>query len=274
MTPNHHELANFLRSRRERLLPETLGLPGGKRRRTPGLRREEVAQIAGVSLTWYTWLEQARPIRVSAQVLESIANALRLEAHEKQYLFSLAFDTPSPATPPFEQISPALQQLLDHQGVYPAYILGRIWDIVGWNRAAYHLFGDFDALPERNLLWYMFVRQETRQLVINWEDRARRLMAEFRADCHSYFGELWFTAYIDRIAANSAEFAAWWPQHEVLNRRGGRRDFDHPLVGKLALEQVSLQVSGTPTLKFYVLMPLPEFDSAEKLQTLNATNFP
>jgi hypothetical protein len=93
-------------------------------------------------------------------------------------------------------------------------------------------------------------------------------MAEFRADCHSYFGEPWFAAFIDRLSAASAEFAAWWPQHEVLNRRGGRRDFDHPLVGKLALEQVSLQVSGTPTLKFYVLMPLPEFDSVEKLDKL------
>lgn len=262
-------LGNFLRTRRERVNPAEVGLPVTRRRRTPGLRREEVAQLAGVSATWYTWLEQGRDIRVSMQVLESIAHALHLEPHEAKYLFELANEPVQLQQAPPE-LNPALQQILDHQGSYPAYLLNRSWDVIAWNLAARQLFGDFGAMPpqERNLLWYMFVRPATRQLVVDWKERAQRLLAEFRAESHLYQLEPWFITFIHEIAGASPEFAAWWDQHNVLVRRGGRRDFQHPVVGRLALEQTTFYLSQAPEIKLVLHVPLDEDNTAEKLLQL------
>src|SRR5258707_13973429 len=147
------ELGDFLRSRRARLAPEDIGLPRGSRRRAPGLRRAEVAQLSGVSVDWYTWLEQGRPISVSTQVLESLVQALHLHAQEREHLFLLAHQQPPPerAMEP-ETVSPTLQRFLDHQGLSPAFVLGRRWDVVAWNEAARVVFGDFPQMTthERN----------------------------------------------------------------------------------------------------------------------------
>lgn len=272
---NHQErklLGQFLRSRRERLQPAQLGLASPQRRRAPGLRREEVAQLAGISLTWYTWIEQGRDIGFSEDVLESLARVLQLLPHERDYLFTLAGKKPKPSSGPLEDTaSPALQQILDHQGYFPAYLMGRYWHILAWNRAARNLFGDFGqiAAAERNMVWYTLVRPETRRLVIAWAERAQRLIAEFRADCSPYMTDPWLLDYLEQIKQRSPEFAAWWPQHHVHTRDGGRRAFDHPLVGRLALEQTTFRLSRQPDLKLVIHAPLAEFDSTEKLLALD-----
>src|SRR5919109_552367 len=153
------ELGDFLRTRRARLTPEDVGLPRGSRRRAPGLRRAEVAQLAGVSVDWYTWLEQGRPITVSTQVLESLVQALHLNANEREHLFFLAHQQPPPARAmELETVSPTLQHFLDHQGFSPAFVLGRRWDVVAWNEAARVVFGDYGQMTsrERNAVWRLF----------------------------------------------------------------------------------------------------------------------
>lgn len=272
---NHSErklLGQFLRSRRERLSPEAVGLPGGRRRRTPGLRREEVAQLAGVSVTWYTWIEQGRDIRCSGQVLESLARVLQLPPHEKGYLFTLAGQQPEPSPPQtVEAVDPTLQHILDHQGCYPAYVMDHYWFILAWNRAALRLFGDFEAMlpEERNMVWYTLVRPETRRLVVDWAERARRLIAEFRADCSPYAADPELTGLLERLKAKSPDFARWWSQHDLEQRDGGRRDFNHPKVGRLALTQTTLRLSHQPQIKLVLHVPLPLFDSEAKLSRLS-----
>jgi transcriptional regulator with XRE-family HTH domain len=259
-------LANFLRTRRERLSPAEAGIPVGPRRRTPGLRREELAQLAGISVTWYTWLEQARHITVSLQVLECLAKALRLTAQESSYLFMLANRRiESTATRVDEPLNPVLQQILDHQGLNPAYIMGRYWDILAWNRSAWKLL-DFGESP--NMLWYMFCRQPTRQIVVDWEERAKRLLAEFRADCSRYVTEPSFNEFVDTLKEASPEFAMWWPQHQITGREGGRREFEHAEVGRLALHQTTFYLSSAPEVKLVLHAPLPEYDTEQKLAQL------
>src|SRR5581483_5106736 len=169
------ELGDFLRTRRARLAPEDMGLPRGSRRRAPGLRRAEVAQLAGVSVDWYTWLEQGRPISVSTQVLESIVQALHLNAEERAHLFFLAHQQPPPAraTEP-EIVSPTLQRFLDHQYLSPAFVTGRRWDVVAWNEAARAIFVYFEQVTtnERNSVWLLFTSPQHRQLLIDWEGHA------------------------------------------------------------------------------------------------------
>lgn len=264
-------LGEFLRTRRARISPEELGLPHGRRRKTAGLRREEVAYLAGISVTWYTWIEQGREISISAPVLESLARVLHLSAHETDYLFNLAETHPKHVVDdPHDVVTPALRQILDHQGVFPAYLMGRFWDILAWNRAAVEVFGDWAAMPaaERNMLWYTFARPETRARVVEWETRAQRVLAEFRADCGSHLTDPGLAAILDRLRAASPEFAHWWTQHDVQTRDGGRREFDHPRVGRLALEQTTWHLSSRPGMKLILHVPLPEFESEAKLLEL------
>ena len=264
-------LGEFLKTRRERLSPEEFGLPAGQRRRTPGLRREEVAQLAGVSLTWYTWIEQGRDIGFSADVLESLARVLHLLPHEKEHLFALAGKQANPPQPSGDEgISPSLQQILNHQRHYPAYLMDRYWNITAWNAAAHALFGNFAEMPEpeRNMVWYTLVRPATRHLVIDWEQRAQRLIAEFRADCSKYLADPWLKEFLNRLHEQCPEFDGWWSHYDILTREGGRRDFDHPEVGRLALEQTTLRLGHRPEVKMVIHVPLPEFDTENKLRQL------
>jgi transcriptional regulator with XRE-family HTH domain len=171
------ELADFLRRRRASIQPEDVGLPSGGRRRTPGLRREEVASLAGVGTTWYTWLEQGRDVRASLDVFEAIAKALRLTPAERTHLILLGRGEEAPACkPPAERVSPTLRRLVENLGPNPAMVLGRRWDYLAWNRAACVVFGDIGAIPKaaRNHLWQLFMDPGRRELFAEWEQSSRR----------------------------------------------------------------------------------------------------
>jgi transcriptional regulator with XRE-family HTH domain len=261
-------LAHFLQTRRARLTPESQGLAAGPRRRTPGLRREEVAILAGVGLTWYTWLEQGRAISVSDQVLESIACALQLAPDETRYLFTLAKRPPAePSDGAAEQVSQALHHLLSHYREAPAFILGKWWDILAWNEATSCLLGNLGRLPpeERNHVWLMFTNPDMRKLLCDWEMHAQRMVAEFRVCASRYLEEERSTALVERLLNASQEFRAWWPRHDILTRRCVYKDFEHPVVGKLSFEQTTLIASDAPDFKVVVKMPLPGTATAERM---------
>ncbi len=265
------ELAEFLRSRRARLSPADVGLPPGLRRRTPGLRREEVAELAGIGTTWYTWLEQGRDIRVSADVLDNLARALRLTPDERAHLFRVAHRQPPPrAFAPWEEASPSARRLLATFGRAPAYITGRRWDLLAWNAAAAAVFGDFGALPDgaRNMVRLIFTDGELRRRFVDWEGAARGVLALFRADRGRYPDDPWFAEVIDDLRRVSPEFGRWWPRHDVRERAAERKEIEHPVVGRLVLEPTTLQLAGSPDLKLVVYAPLPEEDTARKLQRL------
>jgi transcriptional regulator with XRE-family HTH domain len=266
-----HELGDFLRTRRARLVPGDVGLPRGSRRRAPGLRRAEVAQLAGVSVDWYTWLEQARPITVSTQVLESLVKALHLNANEREHLFLLAHQQPPPerATEP-ETVSPTLQHFLDHQGLSPAFVIGRLWDVVAWNDAARVVIGDYPQMTsrDRNAIWRVFTSPAHRQLLVDWEGSARRLLAQFRATCGRYLGDPRLTELISDLMICSPEFRAWWPDHEVLGAPDGRKTFNHPRAGHLVFEHLTFQVFDAPDLRVNVYTPLDVADTPAKISRL------
>ncbi|MEP7285685.1 MAG: helix-turn-helix transcriptional regulator [Chloroflexota bacterium] len=268
-------LAEFLQSRRARLSPADVGLTSGRRRRTPGLRREEVAQLAGVGLTWYTWLEQGRNISVSEQVVESIANALQLDQYETRYLFTLSH----PQLPyeisaeSREVISPAMHTLLGNQGEFPAFILGRYWDILAWNQSASLLLGNLETMPieERNQVWLMFVSPVIRQCLVNWQQQSQRMIAEFRVSYGHYMEDAKFGELVARLMNASEEFRVAWNRHEVIERRNLCKEFEHPVVGRLSFEQTTLLLSESPDHKLVVKIPMPETDTHERLKGLLAT---
>lgn len=260
---NQHErkiLGNFLATRRARLKPEDVGLPASQRRRTPGLRREEVAMLAGVSTTWYTWIEQGRDVGFSSTVLSSIAQALRLESHEQEYLFRLAQkpETSPPVGVLPETLDPVLLNIVEHQGSYPAYIMGPYWHLWAWNQAACRLFGDFGTIPARyrNMIWYTLVIPETRTLVVDWAERAQRLVAEFRADCGPCLTDPWLAGFVDELRQASPEFRMWWGQHNVHRRDGGDRRFDHPQLGQFVTQQTTFRLDSHPQVKLVIHVPL------------------
>ncbi|MFI0785277.1 helix-turn-helix transcriptional regulator [Streptomyces lydicus] len=261
-------LAEFLRSRRERLTPEEAGILAGPRRRTPGLRREEVAQLSGVSVTWYTWLEQARDITVSRQVLTSLARALMLSSIERRHLFGLA-GVPLPEQPPGRGPGPALQRLVDALEPHPAYLLDANWDLVGWNRAEAGLIGDPGQLEpaERNLLWLVFMDAAMRTLMVDWEGQAQNLVAQFRADARARFGDPRFERLTGGLREASAEFRGWWEAHDIADFGSNRRQFRHPWVGRLTFDYVKLAAMDAPGVKLFACMPA-DAETAGKLPAL------
>jgi hypothetical protein len=266
-------LADFLRTRRMRLSPEQVGLVRGGRRRTPGLRREEVALLANVGVSWYTLLEQGRDIHPSSEVLQNIAEALQFTPAERQHLFLLADEQHLVGThmPP-EQVSPALRRVLDALNPVPAYIIGRRWDFLAWNTAAEHvLLLSKSLVPPYtyNAVWRMFVSPLSQQIYNpEWELVAQRVLAEFRADSVRSAGDEWFQRLIADLQRVSPEFRAWWPRHDVGGRSEARKNIEHPLVGRLMFEHTTLQVPTMPELKIVIYTPLPETDTLEKLQQL------
>jgi transcriptional regulator with XRE-family HTH domain len=262
------QLAEFLRSRRARLTPSDVGLPNSGRRRTPGLRREEVAQMAGVGVDWYTWLEQGRNINASEQVLSSIARILRLDQAETRYLFTLAYGN---GTNPYaESVSPVLQFLLDNLTNAPAIIMNRYWDILAWNRAYYALYGNIGEVPqaERNLMWLAFGSLPLRDMLQDWETHLQVSVAQFRADYGANTGDTRYEAIIERLLETSAEFREWWPRHDVRGREKMHKIYEHPLVGTLTMEQNTFQMSEAPELRMVVVIPVPNTPTLERLQAL------
>jgi len=248
-----------------------VGLASGVRRKTTGLRREEVAQLASVGVTWYTWLEQGRAIQVSPQVVESLARAFQLNADEKAHLFALANHPFAPISAnPQETVSPLLLRFLEQMGTNPAYITGRRWDLLAWNRAACEIIGDFQALaPEqRNIITFIFTNQDFRQRAVDWEGIAQRALAQFRLSCGNAPGDPWFTALIDELNKSSREFRQWWPRHEVKRRLDGRKELFHPQVGHLALEHTTFHPSETPDLRITIYFATSEYNTSEKIQRL------
>ena len=269
-------LGEFVRLRRERLSAQSAGLAAGGRRRTPGLRREEVAVLAAVSPTWITWIEQGRAVSASAPVLARLADALRLSPAERAYLFDLA-GRRDPASPTTQ--ATAADTLLGsvHVMQCPAYVLDRQWNIASANARAAELFLHWGArreartpvknqarrserkpqdapAAEPNLLKFLFLHAPARRLVGDWEGRARRLVAEFRADCGRLADEEPLRGLIEELAAESPDFARFWAGQEVLGREGGERRFHHPRLGEVAYEQMTLRPATGGDLKLVLLM--------------------
>jgi transcriptional regulator with XRE-family HTH domain len=263
-TPGRQDLGAFLKSRRARLSPEAVGLPPGLRRRTQGLRREELAQLAGVSVTWYTWLEQGRDIRVSTALLESLARVLRLDGTERAHLFVLARQQmPLPAASQASPLTPALQRLLDSLSS-PAFIKTARWDVVAWNGAATRVFGDFAQLPdaERNLLKLMFLSPHYRRITVNWAESAQRILARFRIDHGRAAGDPAFEDLVAELRAKSIEFRSWWPKQDVLGLGEGIKRLRHPTAGVIEFEHTTFVIEGKSDLRMVVHAPLPGASAA------------
>ena len=255
-----HSLGEFLRAHRARLSPASLGLAAGGRRRTPGLRREEVAQACGISTTWYTWLEQGRDVSASPVALASLATGLRLTPAERAYLFELAGKR-DPAGPEAGgdgmDAPPALADAVQAMTV-PAYVLDRAWNARAWNAAAAALFvGWLDGTNDKNLLRYVFLSRAARRIIPDWEARARRVLAEFRADSSHHLDDPRLTTLVDDLRKESPLFARGWRDHDVVERAGGERSFDHPRRGRLLYEQLAFTVASRPDFKLVMLMPRP-----------------
>ncbi|GGP27478.1 helix-turn-helix transcriptional regulator [Silvimonas amylolytica] len=254
MSIRRKELGEFLTAMRQKCEPAAFGFPIGQRRRTQGLRREEVAQLADISPTWYTWIEQGREISVSGKALRRLAEALRLDKTQRAYLFELAGQRDlQPAAAEQEIAPPFLQQIVD-DFTMPAYVMGRYWDVLAWNAAAADLFGDWLS-PDRspNMLRFVFADAHARTLVEDWETRAQRIVAEFRADSRDQVDDPALMQLVDNLHQTSPEFAAFWKRYDVLERHGGLRGFNHPRHGHMNLSQVTFQLVDQADLKLVLL---------------------
>jgi transcriptional regulator with XRE-family HTH domain len=253
------ELGALLRTRRERLLPEDVGLPRGTRRRTRGLRREEVARLASISPTYYTFLEQGRDIRPSVQVLDALGAALQLTDAERAHLHVLASRAPAAVPAAEETVAPALAELVARLDPHPAYVTGARFDVLAANRAARLLWADWPARPaaDRNMLVWMFTDPAARTTMVEWEEEAQALLARFRAAWARHSGEAAFEELAVRLQAESREARAWWPRHAVAPLSSGRKRLRHPLLGELELTHVVLQHAEAPEHKL-VTFALPD----------------
>lgn len=263
-----NRLGVFLRDRRQRLDPAALGFGG--RRRTPGLRREEVAQRAHISATWYTWLEQGRGGAPSPRVLDSLAEALMMTEAEREHLFLVAIGRPPKSRAAGRDgISRRLQRFLDAMPVIPATIATSTWDIIGWNRAAQLALTDYAALPpgERNILRRMFLDPTTRAAQIDWESVARFLVATFRAET-ARAGEADRAAeLVTELTGKSDDFARMWIENDVHTTGEGAKTIRHAVVGEIAFEFSSFAIDGRPDLKMMIYNPAGDRD-LEKMRQL------
>jgi transcriptional regulator with XRE-family HTH domain len=265
------QLSEFLRIRREAIEPHEVGLPGGGRRRTPGLRREEVAQLAGVGTTWYTWLEQGRDVRASRSVLEAIADALRMTPAERSHLIVLGRGEEIVAgRAPREQASQTLVRLIENLGSSPACILGRRWDFLTWNDAYAVVFGDpLQLAPERrNMIWATFAEPARRTLFKDWTEGAQQVVARFRADSARHVGDPEFDELIEELKRGSADFNRWWKRHEVVRSGIGRKLLAHPVAGEMAFEHAVFKLEESPEQRLVLYTPLSDDETAEKVQRL------
>lgn len=262
MDTRRKELGDFLQALRQRSAPAEFGFPVGTRRRTQGLRREEVAQLAGMSPTWYTWIEQGREINVSAEALDRLAQALKLSRPEREYLFEMAGRRDPRGSESEQDEAPAMLAEALAGIDMPTYILGRTWDVLAWNAAAAELFTGWldqplDDGPPPNLLRFVFEMPQARELVMDWEMRAGRIVAEFRADCRSRLEEPALQRLVGELSQASVEFSRYWKQHDVLERQGGLREFNHPRRGVVGYHQFTLRPVDQEYLKWVMLVPQP-----------------
>jgi transcriptional regulator with XRE-family HTH domain len=269
--PARDELGAFLRSRRERLSPADVGLPPGFRRRTPGLRREEVAQLAGIGVTWYTWLEQGRPINASAQVLDAIARTLRLDAAERTHLHRLAAGPEGPdgagagvAAELGHHLAPEIQTVLDAVTDMPACVYSSRYDLLAWNATYRTLFPSLVVAPidERNALWHILATSGCCCRFLNRATEVPRMVATFRGAFARHMGDPAWTGFVERLSAASPEFAELWEGHDVALPHNTHKVFDHHIVGVLHLTVTSLEVSASPEARVLVYTPADEASRA------------
>ncbi|MFT8321589.1 MAG: helix-turn-helix transcriptional regulator [Bacillus sp. (in: firmicutes)] len=268
-----YALSEFLKTKRAKITPQMVGLPAGIRRRTPGLRREEVAQLAGVSTTWYTWLEQGRDIQVSVSVLEAIAEALQLNKDERKYLHGLAIEEGDKSVYSEEEppvITPSLKKIMEELQYCPTIISDRRCYIVGWNEAAAHIFVDFKEIPleKRNILELLFSRKEFRTLAVNWEHFVKGFIAIFRTYYGQYVADEWYTSFIERMEADYQDFSKLWNESEVSSAPEVLIEFRHAKLGKLLFDLTSFQVQGNHDLRCSVYTPVEGTTTESKLKRL------
>lgn len=258
--PRRAVLGAFLRSRRERLIPEEVGLSGGPRRRTPGLRREEVALLSGVSVSWYSWLEQGRPIAASRQVLDALATTLRLTAAERRHVFQLAGETDEAAV----QVGDGCPAVGDHLRATvvalspnPAIVLDRHWDVLLCNEAETALYDGFATLPaeRRNLIWLYFAWPPMREIVRSWDTESGAILAQFRASADRHPADPRFAEIVADVSGADPEFATRWERHDIASFTPALKRFDHPKLGFLTFRQAKLIAAEDPELHLVVRHP-------------------
>lgn len=256
MLNTYEQLGDFLRSRRERLTPEQVGLASLRRRRTPGLRREEVASLAGISVEWYVKLEQGRAVTPSSDTVDALAGALMLSEAERTHLRLLARGEPR-GTFVIEQVPATLKRLVDSLP-HPAYVTGLRWDLLAWNEAAATLFGDLEHLADadRNILHFVLTNPKGRALFgEHWTEEAQRMVALFRATHDVRAADPAFIELVARIRPNCLEFETWWNAHDVAEPISGTKDLQHPTLGRLRYDYATLQANDDPRLKLVVYLP-------------------
>ena len=265
------QLSEFLKNCRARLQPAAVGLPQATRRRTPGLRREDVAAMAGLSATWYTWLEQGRDVRASDRILESLSRTLRLSPEERDYLFSLAQSRPAPLQPSQAQEVPeTVKRTLDALNV-PAEVINPRWDVVYWNPMVKRCFRDYDALPpeRRNLMRILMTSPEYQEDPVEYGAMARRIIAKLRVDYSQAAGDPSFDALIEELNEVSPMFRELWRSPEIRSRSEGVHLLKHPQLGGITFEHTSYVVEGVPSLRVVIFSP-HDPESAAKIAQLAA----
>ena len=258
--PNRHtELGDFLKALRNRTKPEQLGMEPGSRRRTPGLRREEVAQLAGIGITWYTWLEQGRTINVSESVLGSLSRVFRLTDEERAHLYTLAnMPLPQQDDHSADVNDRVLHLFRRMDSLYcPSYIIDQHWNIVVWNQCATTVFGDFKRLPAdgRNMIHLMFADQQYMSLFTSWELHAKEMLARFHASFAQHIDDPWFADFIARMKRESEQFSSWWTLYDVNSMTNIVKHVRHPTMGELTFDFLVLDIEDNHNLRMIIYNP-------------------
>jgi hypothetical protein len=263
------ELRDFLRTRRAKVVPSDVGLADGSRRRTPGLRREEVALLANIGTTWYTRLEQGLPINVSADVLAAVSRALRLTSEERRHLYLLAGLPLTVVAQEEEHVSDLVLRVLNVLEPSPAYVRGRRWDVLAYNRTADAL-ADFSSQTGlgRNIVWRLFRDEESQCRYGDLPCIMRRCVANFRTVAAKYPNDPAFTELIDDLRANSPEFNQLWAEHDVLGSTEGLKHFLHPELGELFLDYTGFEIPGDGDMRIVVMTAAPGSETERKLRLL------
>lgn len=253
---SQNSLGEFLRASRQRLTPEQVGLSTNGRRRTPGLRREEVAQLANIGVSWYTSIEQGKDVHPSNQVLESLAKALKLSDDERRYLFLLSKSEEIEESEVYKELSIGLERTVFALEPNPAYVIDKYWDLLIWNPAAEFLFRfpSYSAgiNPKLNLLHQFLTDPFKKEINSDWEEKAKIMIARFRADCARYPQDARLNGMIEKFKEESELFSLWWPRYEVKTITDCHKLWNYPQIGELEFEHVNLQLSDCPDLKLMI----------------------
>ncbi|MFD1115221.1 helix-turn-helix transcriptional regulator [Sphaerisporangium aureirubrum] len=269
--PRRAELAAFLRSRRARITPGDVGLPPGPRRRTPGLRREEVAQLAGVGVTWYTWLEQGRRINASVQVLDAVARTLRLDSAEREHLYRLADVPEVPQHGAGEDLGAEVHEILDNLDPLPACVYNSRYDLLAWNAAYAVLFPTLTSrgLPERNAIWQCFMCPPCCNPILHAEKERPLMVATLRSAFVRHLGEPSWESFVRRLSAASPDFARMWADHEVARPGTRMKIFQPSGAGLVRTTSTSMALASPPETRMVVYTPMDD-ESRDRLAWLRA----